>query len=150
MLARPDRTRDICRGVARHLTQRGYAVVAEMTFGNGRRADIFAIGGNGEIVVVEVKSGWEDFRVDQKWPDYRDYCDRFFFAVDIDFPRQVLPEDVGLIVADSFGGEMLREAPLHALASARRRALMIAFAQLSSRRLLALTDPESLRDSMGA
>lgn len=146
MLARPDRTRDICRGVARHLTQRGYAVVAEMTFGNGRRADVFAIGANGEITVVEVKSGWEDFRVDQKWPDYRDYCDRFFFAVDIDFPQHVLPQDVGLIVADSFGGEMLREAPLHSLASARRRALMIAFAQLSSRRLLALTDPESLRD----
>lgn len=117
-----------------------------MTFGNGRRADIFALGPSGEILVVEVKSGWEDFRVDQKWPDYRDYCDRFYFAVDVDFPHDVLPADVGLIVADGFGGEILREAPAHALAGARRRALMIAFAQLSSRRLLALTDPEALRD----
>ncbi len=146
MLTRPDRTRDICRGVARHLAQRGFATVAEMTFANGRRADVFAIGSDGEVLVVEVKSGWEDFRVDQKWPDYRDYCDRFFFAVDVDFPQAVLPGDVGLIVADSFGGEVLREAPRHALAPARRRALMIAFAQLASRRLAALTDPESLRD----
>ncbi|MBN9061515.1 MAG: hypothetical protein BGP06_00280 [Rhizobiales bacterium 65-9] len=144
MLARPDRTRDICRGVSRHLIQRGYAVVTEMTFSNGRRADLFAVGAKGDILVVEVKSGWEDFRVDRKWPDYRDYCDRFFFAVDLDFPQQVLPADAGLIVADGFGGEILRDAPGHPLASARRRALMIAFAQLSSRRLLALTDPEAL------
>lgn len=144
MLARPDRTRDICRGVCRHFARLGYATVCEMTFGNGRRADVFAMGPNGEIIVVEVKSGWEDFRVDQKWPDYRDYCDRLFFAVDVDFPQDVIPADVGLIVADAFGGEMLREAPAHPLASARRRALMIAFAQLSSRRLLALTDPEAL------
>ena len=146
MLARPDRTRDICRGVSRHLALRGFAAITEMTFANGRRADIFAMGANGEILVVEVKSGWEDFRVDQKWPDYRDYCDRFFFAVDIDFPQKVLPDDVGLIVADGFDGEILREAPRHPLASARRRALMIAFAQLSSRRLLSLTDPEALID----
>lgn len=146
MLARPDRTRDICRGASRHLIRRGYAAISEMTFANGRRADIFAVGASGEIVVVEVKSGLEDFRVDQKWPDYRDYCDRFYFAVDVDFPQHVLPDDVGLIVADGFGGEILREAPAHALAAARRRALMIAFAQLSSRRLLSLTDPEALRE----
>ncbi|WP_342359946.1 MmcB family DNA repair protein [Terrarubrum flagellatum] len=146
MLSRPDRTREICRGVTRHLAQRGYATVAEMTFANGRRADVFAMGPDGEIVVVEVKSGWEDFRVDQKWPDYRDYCDRFYFAVDVDFPQDVVPADVGLIVADGYGGEMLREAPSHPLAAARRRALMIAFAQLSSRRLLTAIDPEALRD----
>lgn len=146
MLARPDRTRDIGRGVRRHLTRRGYATVSEMTFANGRRADLLALGPKGDILVVEVKSGLEDFRVDLKWPDYRDYCDRLYFAVDIDFPQALIPADVGLIVADAFGADILREAGEHPLAPARRKALTLAFAQLASRRLLALTDPEAFQD----
>ncbi|MDP3317860.1 MAG: MmcB family DNA repair protein, partial [Bosea sp. (in: a-proteobacteria)] len=78
---RPDITRGVCRGAARHLRERGYATVTEMTFANGRRADIVALSPAGDLLVVEVKSGIEDYRIDGKWPDYREYCDAFLFAV---------------------------------------------------------------------
>jgi hypothetical protein len=139
--ARPEITRAVCRGASRHLRERGYAVVKEMTFANGRRGDIVALSPSGELLVVEVKSGIEDYRVDGKWPDYRDYCDGFLFAVAPEFPREILPEDVGLIVADAFGGELLREPPRHQLAPARRKMLTIAFARLAAGRLALLEDP---------
>lgn len=138
--ARPDVTRAVCRGAGRHLRERGYAVVKEMTFANGRRGDIVALSAKGELLVVEVKSGIEDYRVDGKWPDYRDYCDGFLFAVAPEFPQEVLPGDVGLIVADAYGGALLREAPRHPLAPARRKMLTIAFARLAAERLEALAD----------
>ena len=84
----------------------------------------------------------EDYRVDGKWPDYRDYCDGLLFAVAPEFPMEVLPEDVGLIVADAYGGEMLREAPRHPLSPARRKSLTIAFAKLAAGRLALLEDPQ--------
>jgi len=139
---RPDITRAVCRGAGRHLRARGYAVVKEMTFANGRRGDIVALSPSGELLVVEVKSGIEDYRIDGKWPDYRDYCDGFLFAVAPEFPREILPEDVGLIVADAWGGEMLREPPRHPLSGARRKALTIAFARLAAGRLAAAEDPD--------
>ena len=140
--ARPDVTRAVCRGASRHLRERGYAIVKEMTFANGRRGDIVALSSAGELWVVEVKSGLADYRVDGKWPDYRDYCDGFLFAVAPEFPQEVLPEDVGLIVADAYGGELLREPPRHPLAPARRKMLTIAFAKLAAGRLAALEDPD--------
>ena len=97
-----------------------------------------------ELWVVEVKSGLADYRVDGKWPDYRDYCDGFLFAVAPEFPREILPEDVGLIVADSYGGELQREPPKHPLAPARRKMLTIAFAKLAAARLALLEDPPGL------
>lgn len=139
---RPDITRAVCRGAGRHLRARGYAIVREMTFANGRRGDIVALSPAGELLVIEVKSGIEDYRVDGKWPDYRDYCDGFLFAVAPEFPREILPDDVGLIVADAWGGEMLRDAPRHPLSGARRKALTIAFARLAAGRLARSDDPD--------
>ena len=139
--ARPEITRSVCRGALRHLRERGYATATEMTFGSGRRADIVALSPAGELLVVEVKSGLADYRIDAKWPDYRDYCDAFFFAVGPDFPQHVLPQDAGLIVADEYGGDMLREAPRHRLAPARRKMLTIAVARLLSARLALIEDP---------
>ena len=124
--ARPEITRAVCRGAARHLRARGYGIVKEMTFANGRRGDIVALSPSGELLVVEVKSGIEDYRVDGKWPDYRDYCDGFLFAVAPEFPL-----------------EMLREPPRHPLAPARRKMLTIAFARLAAGRLASLDDPET-------
>ncbi|MGL4810243.1 MAG: MmcB family DNA repair protein [Beijerinckiaceae bacterium] len=140
---RPDRTRAVARGVSRLMRAGGFAVVQEMTFASGRRADVVALGPDSEIVVIEVKSSLEDFRTDRKWPDYRDYCDRLFFAVDADFPVDVLDPEVGLIVADAYGGAIIREAPVHKLVPARRRALTIAFAHLAAQRLALIADPES-------
>jgi hypothetical protein len=131
----------LARGVGRALAQRGYASLTEVSLANGRRADVMGLGRAGELVIVEVKSSLQDFRSDGKWPEYREFCDRFYFAVAEDFPRDAIPEDCGLIVADGFGAAVLREAPLVALAAARRKAVTLRFALAGSERLRRLLDP---------
>ena len=133
-VSRPETTAAVTRGAARFLTALGYAPLTEVCLPNGRRAEIMAVGRKGEILIVEVKSSLEDFRTDQKWADYRPYCDAFAFAVAPEFPREILPEEPGLIVADGFGGEILREASAVPLAGARRKALTLAFARLAALR----------------
>jgi hypothetical protein len=134
VVSRPETTATVTRGAARFLTALGYAPLAEVTLPNGRRADLMALGPKGEILIVEVKSGVDDFRVDLKWPEYRPYCDAFAFAVAPEFPREILPEEPGLIVADGFGGAILREPPIARLAGARRKALTLAFGRLAAMR----------------
>lgn len=133
-ISRPETTATVTRGAARFLTALGYAPLAEVTLPNGRRADLMALGPKGEVFIVEVKSGVEDFRTDQKWHEYLPYCDAFAFAVSPEFPREILPDEPGLIVADGFGGAILREAPVTPLAGARRKALTLAFARLAALR----------------
>ena len=133
-VSRPETTAAVTRGAARLLTALGYAPLAEVTLPNGRRADLMALGRRGEIFIVEVKSGLEDFRTDQKWREYRAYCDAFAFAVAPEFPREMLPSEPGLIVADGFGGAMLREVAVAPLAGARRKALTLAFGRLAALR----------------
>jgi hypothetical protein len=133
---RPEVTEAVTRGAARLLVGLGFAPLTEVTLPNGRRADLMALGPKGEIAIVEVKSSVEDFRVDRKWNQYAPYCDRFYFAVSPDFPRAVLPEDPGLIIADGFGGAILREGGVALLAPARRKTLTLAFARLAAMRSL--------------
>jgi hypothetical protein len=133
----------LARGVGRALAQRGYATLTEVSLANGRRADVMGLGRTGELVIVEVKSSLQDFRGDAKWPEYREFCDRFYFAVAEQFPREAIPADCGLIVADGFGAAVLREAPLMPVAAARRKAVMLRFALLGSDRLRRLLDPAS-------
>jgi hypothetical protein len=132
--SRPETTASVTRGAARLLGALGYAPLTEVTLPNGRRADLMALGPKGQIFIIEVKSGVEDFRVDLKWPEYQPYCDAFAFAVAPEFPREILPEEPGLIVADGFGGAILREARVTPLAGARRKALTLAFARLAAYR----------------
>lgn len=133
-VSRPETTAAVTRGAARLLSALGYAPLSEVTLPNGRRADLMALGPKGQIFIVEVKSSVDDFRVDVKWPEYRPYCDAFAFAVAPEFPREILPDEPGLIVADAFGGAILREAGLEPLAGARRKALTLAFARLAALR----------------
>jgi hypothetical protein len=133
-VGRPQITLNVTRGAARLLADLGYAPLAEVTLPNGRRADLMALGPKGEIAIVEVKSGIEDYRVDRKWHEYLPYCDRFAFAVAPEFPREILPDEPGLVVCDGFGGAVLREAPVTPLAPARRKALTIAFGRLAAMR----------------
>lgn len=121
--------------MSRVLWNHGFAPLLEVPLANGRRADVMGLAAQGEVWIVETKSCIEDFAVDEKWPDYREYCDRFFFGVTEAFPQEVLPQDVGLIVADGFGGAILREAPLVALAPARRKSVTLLFARLAAQRL---------------
>lgn len=137
LASRPAVTDRVTRGAARLLVGLGFAPVPEAPLPNGRRADLLALGPRGEFVIVEVKSGVEDLRADAKWPDYLPWCDRFFFAVDPDFPRRVLPQGPGLIVADGFGGMVAVESPCAPLAGARRKSLTLQFARLAAWRALA-------------
>ena len=136
-ITRPEVTGVVTRGAAKLFLALGYAPLPEVTLPNGRRADLMAIGPRGQIAIAEVKSGPQDFFADKKWAEYAPYCDAFYFAVDADFPRDVLPEGPGLIVADGFGGAVLVEPPMVPLASSRRRALTLAFARLAAARALA-------------
>ncbi len=138
----PLRTALVCRAAARFCARLGWAPVSEMPLPNGRRADILALLPDGGFAVLEVKSCARDFLADAKWHDYREYCDRFYFAVDCDFPQHLLPVDAGLIVTDgATEAALLREGPSHALAPARRRALLHRYARVAAGRLAALADP---------
>src|SRR5678816_2069463 len=133
-VSRPETTATVTRGAARPPVAPGYAPLTEVTLPNGPRADLTALGRKGEIFIVEVKSSLEDFRCDTKWHEYQPYCDAFAFAVAPEFPREILPDEPGLIVADGFGGAVLREAPVAPLVGARRKALTLAFGRLAALR----------------
>ena len=130
------RAAEIARGVQRMFAELGLASLTEVTLANGRRADVMAVGAKGELVIVEVKSCLQDFRTDHKWPEYAPYCDRFYFAVDCDFPTDRIPEHAGLMVCDGFGGAMLRECQPVLLNAARRKAVTLSFARLAAARLM--------------
>jgi hypothetical protein len=132
---------DILRGVGRALSDADQAVLGELSLGNGRRADLAAIDRAGMITLVEVKSCRADFVADRKWHEYLAYCDRFYFAVSRDFPRDLLPPGEGLIVANRFEGEIVREAPIRALGPTRRKAMLIRFGRAAASRLQGLLDP---------
>ncbi len=144
-----DLAKELARGVARALAHRGYASLVEVPLANGRRADLLALGRDGTLAIVEIKSSVADFRSDRKWQDYRAFCDRLYFAVPQGFPAVLIPEECGLIVADPFGAEMLREASAAPLAAARRRALTLRFARLAASRLARLLDPAALAPEPG-
>lgn len=131
----------LARGVCRALVQHGWAVLAEVTLANGRRADVMALAGSGDIAIIEVKSSIEDFRADRKWGEYREFCDSLYFAVPDGFPTELIPAECGLIAADGFGAEILRQAPVIRLAPARRKAQTLRFAQLAAQRLQRALDP---------
>ena len=137
----PKRAAAIRRAAALLCVQLGWAPVHEVPLPNGRRADILALRADGGFACIEVKSGPRDFLVDTKWPEYRDYSDELYFAVDLDFPVDLLPEDAGLIVAADPGADILREAPAPKLPPTRRRALLHRFAHIAATRLVSLEDP---------
>jgi hypothetical protein len=131
----------IARGVRRLLADQGFRSLLEFPLANGRRADILALNDAGQIVIIEVKSCAADFRADRKWADYLDFCDRFYFAVDDAFPQELIPDEIGLMVADGFGAAVMREGPVSALNGARRRAVILRTALLAAGRLHRAEDP---------
>lgn len=139
---------DIARGAGRCLLAHGFARLPEYTLPNGRRADLIALARDGAIWIIEIKSSIEDFRVDQKWPDYRGYCDQLYFAVAPEFPLEILPPDTGLIVADRYTGDIVRAAPEHKLSASRRKALTLGIARAANFRMHALFDPEFRQEDM--
>jgi hypothetical protein len=131
----------VARGTARLLLSLGFSCVSELPLASGRRADLVALGGDGEIWIVEIKSSIADFRADRKWMDYRLHCDRLFFATTLEVPCEIFPPDAGLIVADAFGASIMCEAPEHRLPAATRKSMLLRIARAAALRLQALHDP---------
>ena len=131
----------LARGVCRHLLQHGFATVEELVPAPGLRVDVMALGPKGEVWIVECKSGRADFTSDRKWQNYLEWSDRFFWAVDADFPVDLLPPGTGLILADGYGAEILRMSATTPLAGARRKVMVQKFARHAAMRLQAARDP---------
>lgn len=131
----------LARGVARHLAQLGFACLDEFVPARGLRMDVMGMGKKGELWCVECKSCRADFQSDSKWQNYLPYCERFFWAVDADFPTDLLPEGTGLIIADAYDAEIIRMPDALPLAAARRKVLTRDFARTAALRLQTLRDP---------
>ena len=129
------------RGVCRAFRALGHSVVTELPLANGRRADVVALSGAGDVHIVEIKSCLIDYRTDHKWHDYLAFCDRLYFAVSPEFPCDVIPGEVGLLLADRYGAELVREAEEARLNAARRKAMMLCFARAAALRLQFHLDP---------
>ena len=132
----------LARGVARHLSQIGFVSIEEFVPASGLRLDIFALGPKGRLWIIECKTSKSDFTSDRKWPKYLPWGDQFFWAVDKDFPVDILPKNTGLIVADSYDALIVRDAPHHPLSVARRKTLIQKFAMKAAQRLQILRDPD--------
>src|SRR3954464_511449 len=131
---------DVARGVSRLLLEEGYSPILEFTLPNGRRLDVAALGPGGEILGVEIKVALADLRGDAKWPEYLDYCDLFYFAIPPDFPPEHVPPETGLIVADRYGGEIVKQAQAQSLHASRRKAVTMSFARVAAERLSSILD----------
>jgi hypothetical protein len=131
----------LARGTCRHLVSRDFQSLEEFTPERGMRVDVMAVGSKGELWIVECKSSRADYMSDTKWTGYLPYCDRFFWAVDADFPVDILPADTGLIIADGYGADILRMGPETPLPPARRKKLTLRFARNTAQRLHLLRDP---------
>ena len=126
---------EVARGVSRLLLAEGYSPILEFTLPNGRRLDVAAIGPGGEMLGVEIKVALADLKGDGKWPEYLDYCDLFYFAIPPDFPHEHVPQKTGLIVADRYGGSIIKGAEAQSLHASRRKAVTISFARCAAERL---------------
>ena len=131
----------VVRGVSRLMHQRDETCLSEFTLKTGRRVDVIALDRKGLFSVVEVKSSVADFQSDNKWHEYLEFCDRFYFAVPMEFPAEILPTDCGLMIADNYGAEILRESSPGSMNASRRKALPLRFARSAARRLMGINDP---------
>ncbi|TNE38091.1 MAG: DNA repair protein MmcB-related protein [Alphaproteobacteria bacterium] len=137
-----ERAANVARGVLRLFLQMDIRCVLELPINNGRRIDVAGLDRKGRIIFVEIKSSLNDFRTDSKWPEYLDHCDEFFFAVDTDFPREVLPEDWGLILADRFGAQVVRPSPSQKVHASRRKTVTLDIARAAAGRLQTLLEED--------
>jgi hypothetical protein len=126
---------DVARGVSRLLIQEGFSPILEFTLANGRRLDVAALGADGTVAGVEIKVAIPDLKGDLKWPEYLEFCELFYFAIPPDFPDELVPPGTGLIVADRYGGAIVRPSPIAQLHASRRKAVTLRFAKVAAERL---------------
>ncbi|HEY4123306.1 MAG TPA: MmcB family DNA repair protein [Rhizomicrobium sp.] len=125
----------VARGVSRLLMQEGFSPILEFTLANGRRLDVAALGPDGTVVGVEIKVALGDLKGDMKWPEYLEFCEHFYFAIPPDFPDKYVPTGTGLIVADRYGGAIVRPSPVAQIHASRRKAVTLRFAKVAAERL---------------
>jgi hypothetical protein len=131
---------DVARGASRLLLQEGFSPILEFTLANGRRLDVAALGPDGTMLGVEIKVALNDLKGDQKWPEYLEFCELFYFAIPPDFPDEYVPAGTGLIVADRYGGAIVRPSPRTALHASRRKAVTLGFAKVAAERLASILE----------
>ena len=131
----PHTATEVARGVCRLLMQEGFSPILEFTLANGRRLDVAALGADGTVVGVEIKVALGDLKGDMKWPDYLEFCELFYFAIPPDFPDDYVPAGTGLIVADRYGGAIVRPSPVAQMHASRRKAVTLRFAKVAAERL---------------
>jgi hypothetical protein len=136
------------RGVCRLLRSLGFATICELPLASGRRVDVMAVGPGGEIWVVEIKSSLADLRADDKWPEYEGFCDRLYFAIPPDMPSEVMPNQTGLMIADRWGAEMVRDTADRLLPAARRKSIMLRFARAAAFKLHSIADPGAVEQDL--
>src|SRR5215472_7908751 len=147
----PSTAADVARGVSRLLLQEGFSPILEFTLANGRRLDVAALGVDGTMLGVEIKVAINDLKGDLKWPDYLEFCELFYFAIPPDFPDEFVPASTGLIVADRFGGAIVRPSARSTLHASRRKAVTLSFAKCAAERLaVMLEDADDPRESVAA
>lgn len=143
---------DVARGVTRLFAAQGLVAIPEVPLPNGRRADLLAIDGKGQVTIVEIKVARADLLGDGKWPDYCGWCDRFYWALAAGLDGSILdmpayrPDMAGLIIADRYDAAVVREAAVEAVAPARRKAEALRLARLAMRRLMLAADPDLASD----
>ncbi len=140
-----ERALAIRRGVCRRLRAENMALIPEVTLRSGRRADLVALGADGAITIVEIKSSIKDFRADSKWQDYCLHADHFYFATGPHVPAEIFPVEAGLIIADPYGAEILRPSGCVKLPAATRKEMLIRIARTGAHRLHDLEDPDCER-----
>lgn len=140
----------VARGVGRLFARNDIWCLPEMPLRNGRRADLMGIDARGHIVIVEIKVARADLLSDCKWPEYLDFCDRFYWGLPPQLDRAPLeqaefqPGACGVIVADGYDAEILRPAPLQPLNAARRKVEIERLARAALRRHAGLIDPRTM------
>jgi len=138
----------VARGISRLFARNDIWCLAEMPLRNNRRADLMGIDAKGHVVIVEIKVARGDLLGDAKWPEYLDYCDRFYWGLPPELDRTplageaFLPGHCGVIVADGYDGEIIRPAPTRALAPARRKVEVERLARAALRRMVTSGDPQ--------
>lgn len=138
----------LARGIQRLFARNDIWCLTEMPLRNARRADLMGIDPKGKIIIVEIKVARGDLLGDGKWPDYLDFCDKFYWGLPPTLDRGCLdtedykPDCCGIICADAYDAEIVRPAPSHPLNAARRKKEIERLARVALRRQLVALDPE--------
>jgi hypothetical protein len=118
--------REIKGQVIAYFTRKGWSALDEITLPNKRRLDVCAVGPGGGLIGVETKVSEADLRQDEKWVDYLQFVDTFYFCIPEHLPAKFVHENVGLLV-QAKGKVTLKRLCPRSLLSEQRRVEMISF-----------------------